>query len=350
MPRLPQEDQHVSLVIERIEELVRRDPARRGLNSPLSRDDVLCPCHLEQSASHLAVQGRHAAIVTGFFIPDAEPPAAETDGPPGSLHLAKSLEQAGITATIHTDAHCAGAVDAAAKAAGFPSDQLFVHDCHPDADMAAVLGGNSEPITHLLAVERVGPCHTPESLSAQRRTGLAPLDAFLSAVPDINWNRCHNMRGRMIDDVTSPLHRLFEELPTHRPEAKTIGVGDGGNEIGMGGIPWEVLCERLNHEQAAAVPCRIATDWTIIAGTSNWGAYALAAAVLLKRGMWSEILKWSGDAELGVIDAMVKHGPAVDGVTKRREATVDGLPAITYIQALEGIRRIVAEAFAVTSA
>ena len=35
---------------------------------------------------------------------------------------------------------------------------------------------------------------------------------------------------------------------------------------------------------------------------------------------------------------MVEHGPAVDGVTRRREATVDGLPFLTYIQPWAAIR------------
>ncbi|QDU43702.1 hypothetical protein Mal52_21780 [Symmachiella dynata] len=37
---------------------------------------------------------------------------------------------------------------------------------------------------------------------------------------------------------------------------------------------------------------------------------------------------------------MCNHGPAVDGVTRRQEPTVDGLPFLTYIQPLEGIRQL----------
>jgi hypothetical protein len=39
-----------------------------------------------------------------------------------------------------------------------------------------------------------------------------------------------------------------------------------------------------------------------------------------------------------VLQDMVEHGPAVDGVTRRREPTVDGLPFLTYIQPWEAIR------------
>jgi hypothetical protein len=37
---------------------------------------------------------------------------------------------------------------------------------------------------------------------------------------------------------------------------------------------------------------------------------------------------------------MVAAGPAVDGVTRKREATIDGLPFETYIQPWDGIRRL----------
>ena len=37
---------------------------------------------------------------------------------------------------------------------------------------------------------------------------------------------------------------------------------------------------------------------------------------------------------------MVAEGPAVDGITRRQAATVDGLPFATYIQSWVGIRRL----------
>lgn len=39
----------------------------------------------------------------------------------------------------------------------------------------------------------------------------------------------YTMRGLKMDDVVSPLERLL----THAPRAWSIGVGDGGNEVGM---------------------------------------------------------------------------------------------------------------------
>ena len=159
-------------------------------------------------------------------------------------------------------------------------------------------------------------------------------------VPPEHHDRCHTMRGVDITNSMSPAHRLFEVAPEVTGPLTTIGIGDGGNEIGMGSIPWEELRRRLPGEPAPLVPCRIATDWTIVAGTSNWGAAALAAAVAVLRGQKELLRSFDRDQQHAVLQAMVALGPAVDGITRQPEATVDGLPFLTYIQPWEGIRRL----------
>jgi hypothetical protein len=169
--------------------------------------------------------------------------------------------------------------------------------------------------------------------------GEAALAKFLADVAPEHHDRCHNMRGVCIDAHTAPLHRLFEQLPNIHPAARTIGVGDGGNEIGMGAIPWTDLRRRLSGDHAGRVPCRIACDFNIVAGTSNWGAMALAAAVCLLRNRLDVLQPWTQERHHEWLEHLVTNGPAVDGVTGRREATVDGLPFLTYIQPWEGILR-----------
>jgi hypothetical protein len=248
---------------------------------------------------------------------------------------------AGTDATIVTDESCHRALLAGARAANFPAERV---QSYPDGSQEWIdrffTEGAGRELTHLIAIERVGPGHTPQSLASQPRDAAAPVDEFLALVPAESQGRCHNMRGRMIDEHTADTHRIFEELLKYRPDAKTIGVGDGANEIGMGTVPWEELYRRLPGENAARIPCRIATDWNIIAGTSNWGGYALAAAVLLVRGRVDLLREWNGAQQRRVLEQMVEEGPTVDGVTGRRETTVDGLPFLTYIQPWEGIRRL----------
>lgn len=323
-------------LLDEFERFIHRDPARRGLcASELDQAGQASPLRLgagqlAAAAIELARNAERVAIVTGFFIPLAQPPSAETDGPPGSLLLAHCLQRLGIEAAVITDEPCAPALRAAAEGVGFPADRLFVAPLRAEAWCEEFLQSEfAHGLTHLIAVERVGPSHTPESAR----------DTFLADVASEHHNRCHNMRGVCIDAHTAPLHLLFERLPQFHPTARTIGVGDGGNEIGMGAIPWAELRRRLAGEHAGRVPCRIVCDFNIVAGTSNWGAMALAAGVCLLRDRLDVLQPWTRERLREWLEHLVENGPAVDGVTGRREATVDGLPFLTYIQPWEGILR-----------
>jgi hypothetical protein len=333
-------------LISRLDAIIRRDPAGRGLLSAEPELPPICPGHLAEASAHLAECGRHIAIVTGFFISRGEPPAAETDGPPGALLLAESLRRAGIDTTIVTDGFCWSAVAAAARATGFPLDRIAKYPQPSTDDRQSTATWRRDffdahaDLTHLIAVERIGPAHTLESVRRSARQGPAAVRHFESIVPVESRDCCHNMRGEIVDEFTGDLHRLFEELARHRPAGKTIGIGDGGNEIGMGSIPWADLVQHLGGETSARIACRVPCDWNIVAGTSNWGAYALAAAVLDLRGMTNLLRPFTAEHQRCVLEAIVENGPAVDGVTRRREPTVDGLPFETYIRSWHDTRHV----------
>jgi hypothetical protein len=338
----------ISDLIREFETSIRRDPAQRGLIGSEPAFGPICPGHLARAAAHLAEYGESVAIVTGFYIPGGNPPAAETDGPPGALVLAQTLSNLGIEGRVLTDSYCFSAVNAAAVSSGFPTERLirYPHSTATDANAAATARwrtefwreGPGKNLSHLIAIERVGPSHTAESISRQTRQGAVPIERFADKVPTEHRDCCHNMRGENIDRFAGDVHRLFEECGEILPHIKTIGIGDGANEIGMGAAAWEDLEQRLSGEQSGRVPCRIATDWNIIAGTSNWGGYALAAAVALLRGNVQALARFDAAHQEHVLQDMVEHGPAVDGVTRRSEPTVDGLPFLTYIQPWEAIR------------
>src|SRR4051812_41170682 len=76
-----------------LERLIRTDPARRGLIATEPEFGPLLPGHLALAARELADQATCVGIVTGFFIPSALPPAAETDGPLGAVLLAETQRQ-----------------------------------------------------------------------------------------------------------------------------------------------------------------------------------------------------------------------------------------------------------------
>jgi hypothetical protein len=147
------------------------------------------------------------------------------------------------------------------------------------------------------------------------------------------------MRGESIDAFTAPTHRLFEAVAASRPEVKTIGVADGGNEIGMGAVPWELLCRAIALGPAGQVACRVATDYLILAGISNWGAYALAAATAALRHRGDLISAWDAESQRRLIESLIHDAGAVDGVTGLNQASIDGLALDEYLRVLSTICR-----------
>jgi hypothetical protein len=140
------------------------------------------------------------------------------------------------------------------------------------------------------------------------------------------------MKGRDITASMTPAHLLFEEAGRLAPAVTTIGIGDGGNEIGMGKIPWDVI--RRNIPSGGLVACRVPTDFLIVCGVSNWGAYGLATGVRLLRGADPDPQLYDPGREEELLRLMVERGALVDGVTGQATVSVDGLSFERYIEPL----------------
>lgn len=327
--------------VGRLESLVRRDPAARGLISSEAERGVLCEGHLSGAALSLSARRGPVAILTGFFIPHGEPPAAETDGPPGAVTLARVLQGLGREVVLVTDEPCAGGLRATAEAGGLGDLELAVVPlvgaeswCLEFLSRRRDAGG----LDHLVAIERVGPSHGLDSMVAQSREGEPPAADFGQRVPEPSWGCCHNMRARVIDEWTADVSSLFDRLHEFCGEAVTVGIGDGGNEIGMGAVPWEELVARLPGEHSVQIPCRIATDWNLLAGISNWGGWALAAAVALAAGRIELIDPLTVEWQHELVSRMVADGPGVDGPSGRAVVGVDGLSIDDYLVPWRAIR------------
>ncbi|MFE9690764.1 glutamate cyclase domain-containing protein [Micromonospora sp. NPDC005806] len=251
-----------------------------------------------------------AAVLTGFFIPAAEPPAAETDGPIGAVQLAAALRALGGQVRLVTDAPCAPVV-AAAIAAGAPGVPLEVAPLRGYDDWAAGVLPRYARLSHVIACERVGPGAD---------------------------GRPRNMRGDDIGGHTAPLERLFTAGPAFR-----VGIGDGGNELGMGRLPAE-LVERV-VDRGAEIRCVVGCEALLVGGTSNWAAAALVGALALLRPEVTtlrDLLRPEWSAE--VLSAIVERAGAVDGVRRRAQRTVDGLDWPAYAEPLTRIAELVAAA------
>lgn len=344
--------QNSSVPWDRLEELTHRDPAGRGLASFRHHGRSLDQGQLAAAAKELVQNARGVVLVTGFCIADADPPAAETDGPPGALYLAQVLHALGVEVVLLSDRYGVPMLQCGAALRGLPSSCVQEFPAalsQEDAPQAAIAAWNtrflntacSGKLSHLVAIERPGPSHAVESLQAQPRVGAAPVESFILEVPPAHRGVCHNMRGSAITAQSAPLHTLFEQARAALPGVKTIGILDGGNEIGAGSFPWEILRQAIATGPAGWIACRVPTDFTLLAGVSNWGAYGLALGVAALQGRLDIVSAADCAAERRLIEALVQQAGAVDGVTKRREATVDGLPLEEYLALLGDLRAAV---------
>jgi D-glutamate cyclase len=306
-------------VLRSLRDLIQEDIGGRGLAThPEENLLTTCPDDFAAACRSLADAACPAVgIITGFFIPHAQPPAAETDGPLGALFLARTLAALDGRIVLAADASCTAALHAGLDACGLAGCVPVV--TLPAAAEARALGpaqyrkffeqqGGS--LSHLIAIERVGPNDD---------------------------DRCLTMRGMDVTEQTSPAHWLFEPSAGTAGGPLTIGIGDGGNEIGMGKISRHIIAR--NIARGAAIACRVRTDFLIVCGISNWGAYGLAAGVCRLRGRVPPDL-FDPDREQRLLRIMVEKGPLVDGVSGRPAATVDGIPWDRYVQKLVQIRQV----------
>ena len=100
----------------------------------------------------------------------------------------------------------------------------------------------------------------------------------------------------------------------------TIGIGDGGNELGMGNVSANID-KYITPDRPFA--CITKADLCICAGVSNWAGYGIAA--MLSRLSGKNLMPEPLVVEK-LIETIVQSG-SVDGVTGKNEPTVDGLEA-----------------------
>lgn len=319
--------------------LIQNDLGGRGLDRIAGRSLFsLSAPDLEPACRSIAnIRQPQVAIITGFYIPRAE--CYETDGPLGAVFLAELLHQLGARVTMISETGCSRVLEVALRLNGL-EDHVRLYDLpSPDAtDFEAWAGAywkRHAHLTHLIAVERVGPSHTLTSLMQQYGQQPAPVGEFVKTVDAVGWNRPHTMRGHDLAAFTAPAHRLFETMPSH---VISIGIADGGNEIGMGRIPWDVI--HANVHLGGKIACRIPAHRLIVAGTSNWGAYALAAGVAWLRERYDLARLFNSDREYQLWEATLEKEPLVDGVTAESQLSVDGIAWKAYRLPMEGMQQL----------
>jgi hypothetical protein len=273
-----------------IDHLLALDPGQRGIAGFFVAGGAL-------AAARSLLRARRVLITTGFTVGDGLP---ETDGPPGAAAVGRALRMLGKDVRYVADAPAVPLLEAALAALGEPAPMSTFPATGDPAVAARALLREVAP-SHLFSIERPGRTADGDYLSA---------------------------RGESVRPWNAPIDALFIGVPRR---IATVAVGDGGNEIGMGNV-------RARIGRAGALARRIASvvkvDHLVVAGTSNWGGYGIVAEL---SQLADRPLLHSADEERKMIQACVDAG-AVDGITRRPEPTVDGLPLEAHVGMLELLR------------
>lgn len=259
-------EQQLSLDIEDL--LVARNPRHMQVAR-----DALVPGYYLRAARYLKDLDGVVLIATGFPVTGT----FETDGPVGAIILYQALASLGAKPVL---------------VCGPPLSAVLEKDYELLQLTATTLeDAKAEAKDNLARLK-------PQAIIAIERPGLAA------------DGRYYNMRGVDISERC-----YFFDPYMDQADCPTIGIGDGGNECGMGKIGAALASLDIN---ASATSC----DELLVADVSNWGAYGLLAIL----SIWARKDLLAGISPVEILNYLCIRG-SVDGVTGESTLTEDGMDA-----------------------
>ncbi|XP_051775730.1 D-glutamate cyclase, mitochondrial-like isoform X2 [Erpetoichthys calabaricus] len=240
--------------IRSLELLIGNDPGQRGIQALFIPDELLKAC---LSMSH----AKSVLITTGFPTHFDQNPPEETDGPLGALAMAAMLLALQKEVSIVTDLW---ALDMFREVIADAVEQGVLRSPIP---LLSFQENSSESALRFLCYD--GNSQTPryDHLVAIERAGMATDGKY------------YNMRKVNIQHLVDPIDILFR-MASDIPNIATTGIGDGGNELGMGKLKDRVKKHIPNGD---LIVCDVEADFAITAGVSNWGGYAISCALYILR-------------------------------------------------------------------
>jgi hypothetical protein len=292
------------------------DSARKELN-----DEPLTFTAAEELSEHVD-EGDSVFITTGCTYPGLG--AGETDGPLGAASLARAL-----------------CISRGAKPI------IVVEPIHEEMMLHTLrgIGLNVLPFADAQRYERVATIvEFPRGDEKNRSTEL--IEKFSpSAVISIerigrnSQGVYHNMTGRDISECTAEIDDLIEQAKD--TGILTLGIGDGGNEVGMGKVVETVRKEvaygdRCQCPCEGGIACVTETDILVAASVSNWGAHGIAA-VLAGKYENTDVLHTGADEMRAMRECVDAGGVGMDG-SPYPAPFCDDLPDTIHAQLVEFLR------------
>jgi hypothetical protein len=252
----------------------------------------------------------------------------ETDGPSGVAVLTRIFSNLGVRTVVLSENRFLPGIQAAIQAGGSPllSEEAWQERNNGTLLLAFPEGAAAAPQFVEQLINRI------HGISA----------AFFIEKPGPNAiGIFHNSSGKPKDsDWVAHAHVLNNEL--RKLGILTVGVGDGGNEIGFGRIR-DHLLESHPYGRDCGCPCHgglldsTVVDFQLPASVSNWGGYAIAGAIAIELSRFNLMPTWS-EVSLTII-APTTEG-AFDGYSGQPTATADG----TSLEANQAIYALMLEA------
>ncbi|RKX74363.1 MAG: hypothetical protein DRP87_17015 [Spirochaetes bacterium] len=196
----------------------------------------------------------------------------ETDGPPGVAALARAFD-------IGLDARVIVLTDPGLEKMHI--DTIKITGLHYWEGEEEVLKQNRRFTVLTLPIDR----------EEAKKESIRLLDKFKPKVFFSIEKPGENVKGVMHSRVgvdINFLHGKFDEMAKAAKERGiiTVGIGDGGNELGMGGIR-DVVEKYTSTGAKCQCPCKSGVasatelDYVIPTSISNWGAYGVEACMAL---------------------------------------------------------------------
>ncbi len=289
---------------EGIDRLVSVEITGRGVIGELhaaARAACEGPLCLEAAARLLQRVHKGSVVILATGLPTYPWFAGEQDGPVGTATLARALVLAvGVRPVIVTDPGNIEICAAAVRGAGLYTRS--VEDALQLPTTAAIL---PFPLDWNESAER----------SRELLDQLKPASLIAIERPGANEHgHYHSAGGKRLTDHCGKIDALFKAARDR--EILTIGVGDGGNEIGCAAIR-ETVLRVVPNAAKCRCPCGgtvvpiVETDLLVAAAISNWGAYGIEAAMAILLGR-PEVLH-SREIDARVHDLCTAAGANNDG-------------------------------------
>ena len=271
--------------------ILATDPNNRGVRElAITASKRQGGCLIGDLSEEILSRGQKGiCITTGFYIADAGMP--ETDGPGAAYVMASFLSS--LSCKVY----------------------ILVDDS---------LSSIFRSLFHLVR------CVNVITLSEIKDDRLNKICSVIVSIEKAGRNKFgvyHNMMGLDISKYTSPIDIYMEKAM--EKGILTIGIGDGGNEIGMG-LVHDIVRKRVKYGAVCNCPCKggIAsisrTNALLVSGVSNWAGYLLTLGIMYLSGRLRRDLTPFKKKVLEGYRKMYTLG-FVDGITGKPSISEDGV-------------------------